>query len=754
MPVHSRLRPLLDNLKEKAMGYGIRGAMAYSRNYDNIQRFWRIAFIAFVFHNTYSGFRPKPKKINKGKAGGAQDRKRRSAGDTSQLALQAEEKEGMSASSGRGGRKGKSNGKAQRVAVDAVFFERLGRIMRIVIPSAKSKTALLLLLHTFFLVLRTMLSLYVADLDGRIVAALVRARPREFLKGIAWWMAVAVPATYTNSMIEYLQSKIALSYRTALTREVQGKYLTDMTFYKLGNLDDRIKNADQLITVDVAKFSNSLAEMYSNLAKPVLDVCLYSFQLSRNVGGEALILMTILVNGSAVLLRKLTPPFGQYAAQEQQLEGEFRFYHSRLIENAEEIAFYRGQHHEQNVIERAYFSLIKHVNRVYRIRIGHGMVEEGIIKWLWGSIGLVVCAVPVFVKFPGVAGKRDGGNLGSRTESFVTNRRLLLSNSDAFGRIMYSYKELSELAGYTARVSQLLDTMDEVKAGKFQKKLVSSAGTESNAAVLAGRGEIVEEAEVKFENVPILTPNGDVLLKSLSFDVKAGQHLLILGPNGCGKSSLFRILGGLWPVYGGVVHKPPPSDFTYIPQRPYLSLGTLRDQVIYPHTVTEMRARGKTDEDLLRVLSVVQIEHIVEREGGWDVQREWRDALSGGDKQRIAMARLFYHAPKYAILDECTSAVTLEIEKVMYDYATQLGITMMTVSHRPSLWKYHTWVLQFDGQGNYVFTELDADKRLALQEEKQALEQKLLSVPKWEQRLAALKQAAAERPPSPVHTKA
>ena len=116
-------------------------------------------------------------------------------------------------------------------------------------------------------------------------------------------------------------------------------------------------------------------------------------------------------------------------------------------------------------------------------------------------------------------------------------------------------------------------------------------------------------------------------------------------------------------MYGGVVRKPPADEFILIPQRPYLSLGTLRDQVIYPHTVAQMRAKGRTDEDLLRCLAVVQIEHIVEREGGWDVQREWRDALSGGDKQRIAMARLFYHSPKYAILDECTSAVTLEIEK-------------------------------------------------------------------------------------------
>ena len=293
---------------------------------------------------------------------------------------------------------------------------------------------------------------------------------------------------------------------------------------------------------------------------------------------------------------------------------------------------------------------------------------------------------------------------------------MLLSSSDAFGRVMFSYKEITELAGHTYRVATLLDVMDDIQAGHFEKKLVSSASTETNAAILNGRGESIESDDIEFIDVPIVSPNGDVLVQKLNFTVEQGSHLLIVGPNGCGKSSLFRILGGLWPIYGGTVRKPPFADIFYIPQRPYLSCGTLRQQVIYPDDMREMRDKGVTDADLLRVLDVVEIAHVVDRVGGWDAEEEWRDVLSGGLQQRVAMARLFYHAPKFAILDECTSSVTLEIEKVMYDEAKALGITLMTVSHRRSLWKYHDNILQFDGQGGYVFQKLDAERRLKLEE--------------------------------------
>lgn len=456
-------------------------------------------------------------------------------------------------------------------------------------------------------------------------------------------------------------------------------------------------------------------------------------------------LMTLLVQLSAGVMRALTPPFGKYVADEARLEGEFRFQHSRLIDHSEEVALYHGHEAEKDTLDKGYFTLIKHVNHILRRRFYHGVMEDFVIKYFWGALGLMLCAVPVFFKLPGqlaaVAAAGGGiASMGDRTETFVTNRRMLLSASDAFGRIMFSYREIMELAGYTSRVASLLDVMKDIQAGHFEKKLVSSSGTEDNAAVLRGRGKVVESQDIEFIDVPIISPNGDVLVKALSFSLKQGDHLLVVGPNGCGKSSLFRILGGLWPAYGGTVHKPPFHEIFYIPQRPYLSRGSLRNQITYPDSLRAVRARGVSDDDLLGILRILSLEHLVDLypEHGWDAEAEWRDVLSGGLQQRVAMARLFYHRPRYAILDECTSSVTLETEKVMYDNAKALGITLMTVSHRRSLWKYHSRILQFDGQGGYVFTRLDPDRRLRLEDEKEDLDVRLRQVPELERRIEEL----------------
>ena len=113
-----------------------------------------------------------------------------------------------------------------------------------------------------------------------------------------------------------------------------------------------------------------------------------------------------------------------------------------------------------------------------------------------------------------------------------------------------------------------------------------------------------------------------------------------------------------------------------------------------------------------KILSEVKLGYLVAREGGWEKENDWNDVLSGGEKQRVAMARLIYHKPKYAILDECTSAVSIDVEGHLYSYMKDTGITLITVSHRETLWKYHDYVLKFTGDRQYTFGPMPANKKL------------------------------------------
>ena len=176
----------------------------------------------------------------------------------------------------------------------------------------------------------------------------------------------------------------------------------------------------------------------------------------------------------------------------------------------------------------------------------------------------------------------------------------------------------------------------------------------------------------------------------------------------------------------------------FLPQRPYLSVGTLRDQVIYPHTEMDMRDNERRDSELERILEEAKLGHLLAREGGWDTRKEWKDVLSGGEKQRMAIARLLYHEPKYAFLDEGTSAVSSDVEGLLYERCKEKGITIITISTRASLRKYHTFNLilglgdeGYDWEMVRVGTE---QEKLGLDKEIRELKEKLAQVSEWERR--------------------
>ena len=244
--------------------------------------------------------------------------------------------------------------------VDRKFLKQLRYLLKIIIPGVWSKEFGLLSLHTCTLIVRTFLSIYVATLDGRIVKTIVRRNVRDFLCLLAQWIGIAIPATFVNSLIRYLESHLALAFRTRLVSFAYSSYFGEQTYYRVSNLDGRLPNVDQNLTEDITLFTSLVSHLYSHITKPLLDVALMSFTLYRLASSRGasssvpIIIATTSVFITAEILRALSPKFGKMVAEEAKRRGYLRFLQSRVITNAEEIAFYNGH----QVCYSIFFSLV------------------------------------------------------------------------------------------------------------------------------------------------------------------------------------------------------------------------------------------------------------------------------------------------------------------------------------------------------------------------------------------------------------
>jgi ATP-binding cassette, subfamily D (ALD), peroxisomal long-chain fatty acid import protein len=338
-------------------------------------------------------------------------------------------------------------------------------------------------------------------------------------------------------MLKYLQSKVAISFRTRLTRYIHDLLLNDnLNFYKLLNLDGGINGTDQFITQDLTLFCDSAASIYSSVLKPITDLFVFNWQLYRSLGPLALFGLLSNYFLTATILRTLSPPFGKLKAVEGRREGEYRGLHARLIANAEEIAFYGGAQQEAVFLKREFNSLKWWMENIYTLKIRYNILEDFVLKYSWSAYGYLLTSLPVFLPAWGGSGgileltSENEGRERGRMKEFITNKRLMLSLADAGGRLMYSIKDLSELAGYTSRVYSLISTLHRVHANAH----FPQHGTRRELYSLSDvQGTIQKGFDgVRLENVPIVAPSifpkgGDELIESLSLIVHSGEHLLV-----------------------------------------------------------------------------------------------------------------------------------------------------------------------------------------------------------------------------------
>lgn len=573
---------------------------------------------------------------------------------------------------------------------------------------------------------RTLLTDYISRIEARAGRHLIAQRFGRFGAGLAAFAAVALPAAAVNAGLKLFQKRIQLAFQARLAKHLHTAYTSNRAYYAACALGG-LTHADQRITEDVEKFAASVAELYSYTFKPALDVALFTRSLATIMGYRGQVGLYAYYVASAALLRAISPPLALMTAQETGLSGALRAAHARLAAAAEDVAFNDPPSGaaERLILDAHVDRLLTHGRLSSFQRFVQGVADGYVVKYAASVVALLVYAAPLYFADPAARGSRD-----DITQNYIRSMRLLQNTARGVGDLVLAYKRVTTLAGHTSRVAELLESVDRLAAGDpaavardlYLRNVSSSCLSLSQDGGGGGGGEPIPDPVretgdvIAFDRVALNAPDGTPLVRGLTFAVTPGASVMVMGPNGSGKSSLLRVLAGLWPLVGGRVVAPAPADVFYLSQRAYLVSGTLRDQLLYPLPPRSVwRAappadrlafarlpRGRTpaagvDDALAACLDAVGLDYLLARGRGFDAVQPWTDTLSGGEKQRLALARLLFHRPRFAVLDEATSAVSADGEADLYGAVAAAGITVLSIAHRPALKKFHARVVHFDG---------------------------------------------------------
>jgi putative ATP-binding cassette transporter len=358
--------------------------------------------------------------------------------------------------------------------------------------------------------------------------------------------------------------------------------------------------------------------------------------------------------------------------QQLKLEADFRYGLVHIRDNAESIAFYRGEQQEAREAERRLGGAIRNYDRL--------IVWEALISVIQRSYDYFSRFLPWLVIAPIYFAKEvDFGVFGQASIAF----------SQVLFSVSYIVNNIDRLAAFSASISRLEG---------FQGK-VDAIGTEAAAleVQLAATSRGRDDGTILVSHVDLVPPRTNrTLIRDLSLEVDRHQRLLVVGPSGCGKTSFLRMVSGLWPPAAGRVERPSEGELLFIPQKPYMLLGSLREQLCYP-----LQPDRFSDDQLRHVLEQVRLPDLVQRYPDLDIIQDWPRLLSLGEQQRLAFARLLLNSPRFVVLDEATSALDVATERHLYALLAERDMAFVSVGHRPTLTAFHDTVLELDGSGNW-----------------------------------------------------
>ncbi|XP_020629474.1 ATP-binding cassette sub-family D member 4-like isoform X2 [Orbicella faveolata] len=506
-----------------------------------------------------------------------------------------------------------------------------------------------------------------------------------------------------DSAVKYDSRILYVKWRGLLDRRLHSGYFKHKAYYKLNVLEDKLDNIDQRITQDVDKFCESFRSSIIVFIISPFTIAYYTYQCYKSSGylGPVCIYSYFILG--TIINKVIITPIVSVVVKQEKLEGDFRFKHMQIRSNAESIAFYRSGDLEMNKTNSRLQSLLQTQLRLVNLQCILVFVVN-VIDYVGAILSYLIIAIALF------GGKYDDLSVTELGAQISRNSFFAMYLINCGTKLIDLSNSISNMAGYVHRIGQLLERFATMETDSEEKTTENedSLGAENSAP----HGS---DAIFKLVNVSYAPPNcTEPLVKDLDLEVSHGKTILITGTTGSGKSSLFRILCGIWsPLSGEVLRFLPfsPKAVLFLPQKSFLTDGTLRQQLMYPCEDpygVDSETGGNEDEKLLQLLDNVGLTTLCARVGGLDnpVDSNWEDMLSPGEMQRLSFARLFFHRPLVALLDEATSALDVASETRLYSSCKQLGITVVSVGHRKSLRELHDFILKLDGEGGWEFKKI------------------------------------------------
>ena len=560
----------------------------------------------------------------------------------------------------------------QRALFDRRFFRRLLGLTKLYWTSAEARTGWMLLALSVALELGLVYgAVLLSQRERDIFDAMQNREVMAFSTSLGLFVAVMLALIFASTYRIYFRQMLEMRWRRWLTDYYLGRWMGSQAYYRMELHEKGTDNPDQRVAEDVRDFvasalglSLSLLAAVATLGSFVVVLWTLSASWRIDLGGEPIripgfmVWIALLYAGLSTWLthrvgRRLVP----INFDRQHFEATFRYSLVRFRENVEPVAFYRGEDGERrNALER-FQRVVGNWRELIRAQRNLALFTNGFSQTN-GVLPLLIAA-PGFFQ-------------GQLTLGAVIQTRVAyVSVSAAMTWLVNAY---GEIASWRASIERLLTFTDAI-----DRAYAEIEHDELNIDL-----EPTADPVIRIRDLRVQVPKGRTLIAGITRTIELGDRVLITGPSGSGKSTLFRAIAGLWPFGSGRIDVSEKGTRLFLPQKPYLPIGTLRSVLSYPAP-----AGTFSDARILEALGLVGLARIG---GALDEEAHWEQRLSGGEQQCVAIARVFLHQPDWLFLDEATAALDEPLEERLYGLIEERlpHATLISVAHRPTVAQFHS----------------------------------------------------------------